>query len=97
METDSGEGDINEEGEVSAKRHRPVSLIRGRIPRQRNQTSRLSQDYVVPKKYASTTNLLSENQYRAFAKEQAKQFKKVDRQLKALGSDFESLGQTDKT
>jgi hypothetical protein len=76
METDSG-GEINEDGEPVLKRRKPVSLIKGRIPRQRNQTSRLNQDYVVPKKYASTTNMLSENQFRAFAKEQAKQLKKV--------------------
>lgn len=77
METDSGEAEFNEDGEPLVKRKKPVSLIKGRIPRQRAQTSRLRHDYVVPKKFASTTNLLSENQYRAFAKEQAKQFKKV--------------------
>lgn len=79
METDSGEGELNEDGEPVIKRRKPVSLIKGRTPRQRNQTSRLNQDYVVPKKYASTTNMLSENQFRAFAKEQAKQLKKVTR------------------
>lgn len=77
METDSEETEFNEDGEPIAKRRKPVSLIKGRIPRQRAQTSRLKDDYVVPNKFASTTNLLSENQFRAFAKEQAKQNKKV--------------------
>jgi hypothetical protein len=78
METDSGEPELDEGGEPSVKRRKPVSLIKGRTPRQRVQVSRLSQDYVVPKKYATTTKMLSENQFRAFAKEQAKQFKKVE-------------------
>lgn len=79
METDSNETENNEDGEPTTKRRKPVSLIKGRTPRQRAQTSRLGNDYVVPKKYASTTKMLSENQFRAYAKEQAKQLKKVSR------------------
>ncbi|KAI6232015.1 hypothetical protein M3Y95_00442200 [Aphelenchoides besseyi] len=58
--------------EKKARKEADVTLIRGREPRQRAVNSRLSKDFVVPKRFAGDSSFLCETEYRDSTKQRKK-------------------------